>query len=310
MRTARLRALVGAIVGGLILFGSAAPEAHAAFPGKNGRIAFSTDFNRRSQIFTVLPDGTDLRQLTHVPKGHTATLPEWSPDGTKLLFTIDDCQIWVMNADGSDQRQLTHDANGASQEASWSPDGTKIVFARCSSPFGEQRCSIDVMNADGTGATRLLGGNWVSQTPEYSPDGSMIAFASNRGGYVSNIWVMSSDGTGLKRITDPKLQAWAPDWSPDGSHIVFTSDAELPFPQCLGHAIGRNPRAGAHALHRRTRGAFARYSPDGKKIVLVSDLAYPDHCCLDLYVMDADGSNLHTIVTSKPTVFATDWGPA
>jgi Tol biopolymer transport system component len=294
----------------LLLFGSAAPEAHAAFPGKNGRIAFSTDFSRRSQIFTVLPDGTGLRQLTHVPKGHTATLPEWSPDRSRLLFTVDDSQIWVMNADGSHQRQLTHDANGASQEASWSPDGAKIVFARCLSPFGEQRCSIDVMNADGTGVTRLIGGNWVSQTPEYSPNGSRIAFASNRGGYVSNIWVMRTDGTGLKRITDPKLQAWAPDWSPDGTHIVFTSDAELPFPSVFAmRSDGTGLQELTHLADDHV-GAFARYSPDGRKVVLVSDLAYPDHCCLDLYVMDADGSNLHTVDTSKPTVFATDWGPA
>lgn len=307
MRTMRPRAFVGAIVGGLVLFGSGAPGAHAAFPGANGRIAFSTDFKQRSQIFSVLPDGTGLRQLTHVGKGHTATLPEWSPDGTKILFTVD-TEIWVMNADGSSQRQLTHDANRVSEEASWSPDGNKIVFDRCSFPFGQRRCSIDVMNADGTGVTKLVGGDWISQTPQYSPDGESIAFASNRGGYVSNVWVMGSDGTNPKRLTDPKLQAWGPDWSPDGSHIVFTSDSELPFPSVfVMHSDGTDVQELTH-LSGGHQAAFARFSPDGKKIVLVSDLAQSENW--DLYVMNADGSALHAIVTTQPRMFATDWGPA
>ena len=305
----RLIALV--TVSGMILLGLVAVggPATAAFPGTNGRIAFSTDFSRRPQIYTARPDGTGIRQLTHVSKGHAASSPEWSPDGTKIVFTIDN-QIWVMDADGSNQRQLTHGASIQSQEPSWSVDGTRIVFSRCSFPFGEERCAIDVMNADGTGVTKLLGGNWINQNPEYSPDGHTIAFASNRGGYVSNVWVMATNGTGLKRLTKPRLQAWAPDWAPDGSHIVFSSDAELPFPNVWvmrpdGSGLKEITHfPGGHA------GGFASYSPDGKQIVLISDLAHPDLCCTDLYVMHADGSNLHAIVTSVPGIFASDWGPA
>jgi Tol biopolymer transport system component len=243
-----------------------------------------------------------------VSKGHAASSPEWSPDGTKILFTID-TQIWVMNSDGSDQRQLTHDAAIQSQQPSWSPDGTRIVFSRCSFPFGEQRCSIDVMAADGTGLTKVLGGQWINGNPEYSPDGREIAFASNRGGYVSNVWVMNAHGGALKRLTRPRLQAFAPDWSPDGSHIVFTSDAELPFSSVW---VMRPDGSGVKEITHFSgghQGIFARYSPDGKKVVLVSDLAYPDLCCFDLYVMNPDGSNLRTIVTTQPGVFATDWGP-
>ena len=291
---------------GLVTVGG---PATAAFPGSNGRIAFSTDFSSRPQIFTVRPGGTDLRQLTHVAKGHAASSPEWSPDGTKILFTIDN-QIWVMNADGSKQRQLTQGAGIQSQAPSWSPDAARIVFSRCSSPFGEQRCAIDVMNADGTGLTKILGGQWVNSNPEFSPDGAEIAFGSNRGGYVSNVWVMKAGGGALKRLTNPTLQAWAPDWSPDGSHIIFTSDAALPFPSVW---VMRSDGSGLKELthfHAGHVGAYARYSPDGKRIVLVSDLAYPDHCCLDLYVMNADGSNLHTVVTTRPNMFATDWGSA
>jgi Tol biopolymer transport system component len=286
-----------------------ATQANAAFPGANGRIAFSTDFSQPSQIYTSRPNGTDVRQLTHYVRGHGASNPDISPDGEQIVFTHHN-QIWVMDADGSNPLQLTLDPDRVSQTPSWSPDGTSIVFSRCSFPFGAQRCSIDVMNADGSGVTKLIGGDWRSQSPEYSPDGQTIAFASNRGGYVSNIWVIGSDGSDLDRLTEPKLQAWAPDWSPDGSRILFTSDSDLPFPSVFVMSSGGTD------LHELTHftddysGGFARYSPDGRKIVLVSDLAHSDHCCTDLYVMNANGSNLHAILTSQPAVFATDWGPA
>jgi Tol biopolymer transport system component len=284
-------------------------QADAAFPGKKGLIAFSTDFSTRPQIFSVAPDGSGLRQLTHVAKGHAATSPQWSPDGTQIVFTIDN-DIWVMNADGGHRRRLTNDPERLSQQPSWSPDGTAILYSRCSSPFGFQRCSINVMNADGTGRTKLLGGDWVNLNPEFSPDGTRIAYSSNRGGYVSNIWVMNSDGSDPKRLTKPLLQAWAPDWSPDGSHILFSSDSDLPFPSVWVMRSDGTEREELTHFPDDHVGLVARYSPDGSKIVLISDLAYPDHCCLDLYVVNADGSHLHSIVTSQPAMFATDWGTA
>jgi Tol biopolymer transport system component len=301
----RTLGLISVLTGGLVT-GASAPV-QAAFPGANGRIVFSTDFTRPSQIYSAKPNGADVRQLTQFDTGHGAAFPNVSPDGALILFNHLD-QIWVMNADGSDQHALTHGAEAENLQPSWAPDGTKVIFARCTSPFGARRCSIDVMNADGSGITKLLGGDWVNQFPEYSPDGETIAFVSNRGGYVSNIWVMDSEGQGLKRLTPPVLQAWAPDWSPDGTHIVFTSDLELPFSSVW---VMRSDGTDLKELTHPTGGhqAFmARYSPDGTKIALVSDLASLEHW--ELYVMRADGSHMHAIVTNQPTMFFIDWGPA
>src|SRR2546425_1417579 len=88
------------------------PSARATFPGANGRIAFSTDFSNPSQIYTMRPDGTGLRRLTHVSAGHAATNPAWSPSGTRIAFSVATLDpqnpenilnswIWVMNADGT-----------------------------------------------------------------------------------------------------------------------------------------------------------------------------------------------------------------
>ena len=90
---------------------------------------------------------------------------DWSPDGTHILFGTN-CdrprsQIWVMNADGSGPHPLTHmPPRGDAPMASYSPDGRKIAFSHCAAPFGfTEFCDLDVMNADGSGLTKLLGGN-------------------------------------------------------------------------------------------------------------------------------------------------------
>jgi TolB protein len=293
------------------LIGIAAP-ARAAFPGANGRIVFDTAFSHRPQIYTIRPGGTGLRQLTHVAKGHSASSPEFSPNGTRIVFTIDS-QIWVMNADGSAQHQLTHQARFVNQQPSWSPDGRKIVFSHCALLFGmPEFCDLDVMNADGSGLKKLLGGNWINQVPEYSPDGHKIAFASNRGGYTSAVWAMNANGGGVKRLTDPNLEAGNPDWSPDGTRILFGTNCCRARSQIwVMNADGSSPHPLTHMPPRGDAPA-ASYSPDGRKIVLLTNLnqlAHPTLCCWDLYVMNPDGSNLHLITTQDAGVTSPDWGP-
>ena len=82
--------LLGPVVG---LVGIAGP-AQAAFPGANGGIVFDTAFSHRPHIFTIRPDGTSLRQLTHVPKGNAAGSPQdaslaSAPVGTGPAFAAE-----------------------------------------------------------------------------------------------------------------------------------------------------------------------------------------------------------------------------
>jgi Tol biopolymer transport system component len=302
-------AVAGLAVVGLVGIGG---PAQAAFPGSNGRIVFDTAFSHRPQIFTIRADGTGLRQLTHVAKGHSAGSPEVSPDGARIVFTVDG-QIWAMKADGSAQQQLTGQAGFVNQQPSWSPDGRKIVFSRCAVLSGFTLfCDLDVMNADGSGIRKLLGGNWINQVPEYSPDGHKIAFASDRGGYTSAVWVMNANGGAVKRLTDPNLEAGNPDWSPDGTHILFGTNCCRPRSQIwVMNADGSSPHPLTHMPPRGDAPA-ASYSPDGHKIVLLTNLnqlAHPTLCCWDLYVMNADGSHLHLITTQDAGVTSPDWGP-
>ena len=77
----------------------------------NGRIAFSQwdllpggNLSGHSNVYTINPNGAGRRQLTHVGKNQAAGAPDWSPDGTKIVYESNqtgDYRIWVMNADGS-----------------------------------------------------------------------------------------------------------------------------------------------------------------------------------------------------------------
>src|SRR5437868_254499 len=96
----------------------------AAGPGvaraSNGQIAFSTGFvlpygdrDVGSQVFVVNPNGTGLKQLTHVAGGHDAADPAWSPDGRRIAFQSNptgEYDLWVMNRDGSGQHRILRDA--------------------------------------------------------------------------------------------------------------------------------------------------------------------------------------------------------
>src|SRR6266498_1193755 len=85
-----------------------ATPARATFPGTNGRIAFGSDRSGGDHnIFSMNPDGSDVRQLTFFTADEGAALRQaWSPDGTKLVFERRPAdgssrQIYIMNADGS-----------------------------------------------------------------------------------------------------------------------------------------------------------------------------------------------------------------
>jgi Tol biopolymer transport system component len=81
---------------------------------------------------------------------------------------------------------------------------------------------IYVMNADGSGQTRLTNNSFDDLDPAWSPDGRQLAFISEQDGTDGDVWVMNSDGSGARQLTFNNLGEFSVDWSPDGRQIVFS----------------------------------------------------------------------------------------
>src|SRR6185369_12978628 len=108
----------------------------ATYPAPTGLIAFSADAGSGAQIWTIRPNGRDLRQVTHIDGD--AIAPDWSPDGRLIVFESgrhladdsDAVAVEVMHADGSGATNLTPNLVCCSGDPSFTPDGQHIVYWR------------------------------------------------------------------------------------------------------------------------------------------------------------------------------------
>ena len=129
------RVLSGLVVSALVLLSAQAPVAEAAparRPAKlGGLIVFGADQTSSSQLYTVRPDGSQLRQITHLTDGD-AVSPDWSPDGRRIVFelgTPDTGKIAIVNADGTGLSVLPL-AGTILGQPSFTADGQGVVFER------------------------------------------------------------------------------------------------------------------------------------------------------------------------------------
>lgn len=136
--------------------------------------------------------------------------PFFSPDGSMIAFTSDG-NINLMNTDGSDARVVAEEDSAFG--ATFSPDGSRVLYT----------VAGYILEAPVTGgpSTVLLRDQHWNADPAFSPDGSTIAFSSNRGGNNgSEIYSMPAGGGEIVPLTG--TYAVHPEFTPDGSRIVYT----------------------------------------------------------------------------------------
>jgi Tol biopolymer transport system component len=308
-----LTAMAAVALGASVMAG----PVQATYPGSNGRISFGSDrFGDTHNIFTMNPNGSDVRRLTSLTFDEGAALSQsWSPDGSKLVyerrpadFSFRD--IGEMNADGSDQHILFSDAGFQDFDPKFSPDASRVIFQRCRSDF--EACAIYSVRADGRGLTAIthfdVKHNVIDEHPEYSPDGKKIVFDSfNRGGIQAAVYLMDAHGTSLRRVTPTAIEATYADWSPDGSAIVMNAPCCTPE-----HIAIWKIHPDGSGLEQLTFPGADEYdfnpvfSPGGDKIAF--EPSSGTLATSGIATMNADGSGVTTIQAAD--AFEPSWGPA
>jgi TolB protein len=182
-----------------------------------------------------------------------------------------------------------------------------------------QDFDIYVENAAGTALVDLSDNDVMDQDPELSPNGREIAFASDRDADRSvgvlerafEVYVMNEDGSDVRRLTNNPAWDGAPAWSPNGRTIVWQSCRQ--GGKCSIRVMNADGSGKRDLTDNDHWNGNPIWSPDGRRIVFFSDRERDQGLPvlergLDLYVMNADGSDVRRLTTSGINV-APDWSP-
>ncbi|WP_456426330.1 TolB family protein, partial [Rhodocaloribacter sp.] len=266
------------------------------------------DDERETSLWMIPAAGGEALRMT--AEGYSASRPRWSPDGRYLSFTASKgekakTQVWAFDRRGGDARPLTSVKQGVSSYE-WSPDGTRLLLSiRDPKPDDEDEPEPWVIDrlqfkrdyvgylddrhthlylatpGDST-LTQITSGPYDESQPVWSPDGTRIAFVSNRtdnpdGNDNTDLWIVAAGNTDrgqtlLQVTTNPGADT-SPAWSPDGRMLAYVTVTE---PEKIWYAtehLAVVPATGGEARVLTTKldrnVSAPRFAADGRSIFFV-----------------------------------------
>ena len=304
--------------------------------------------SRGTRIWMVATTGGEPLPMT--AKGSSAWSPRWTPDGKKLSFVAyseesESSQVHTLDLRGGERVQLTN-VSGGVEGYEWSPDGNRLaLIIRDQDPdtdagpgpwvidrlkfkadyvgyLNRLRGHLFVFDIETGGATQITSGDYEDYSPTWSPDGSKIAFVSNRTvepdiSSNSDIWLVDPgtpyDKQEPVRVTTNPGSDRSPIWHPDGERIgyimAYTDRADVPDSYLQSKVaiirVGDDEPVllTTQALDRKAYGPV--FSPDGSHIYVKLE----DDGQVQLASVSVDDGTLNRLITGQVQAGATAVAP-
>jgi TolB protein len=189
----------------------------SSYHGINGAPAFSPDGGRLA--ITLSKDGSpDVyvlnlanRGLTRLTNGMSIdTEPSWSPDGNNIVFTSDQGgkpQLYVVSSSGGKANRITFHGD-YNARGRFSADGRSLAMVTGSG--GDYRIAVMDMASK---TVNVLTSGRLDESPSFSPNGTMVLYAANRGGK-STLSMASTDGAMQQKLAFESGEVREPAWAP------------------------------------------------------------------------------------------------
>jgi dipeptidyl aminopeptidase/acylaminoacyl peptidase len=235
------------------------------------------DEEGKAQVWILNREGGEAQQLTDTPQEVKNFV--WSPEGDRLALVLQDA-----SPDEIEAAKQKGDSKAKPKPRPWVID--RLHFKEDEAGYlNRRRTHVYVFAMADKKVTQITSGDYDDEGPAWSPDGTKIAFSSNRTkpdpdmNFNIDIWVVDAGnadrGKNLVQVTTNEGPEGSPQWSPDGKWIAYTSQLEPKLFDYSTFQIGISPAGGGEAriLTRKLdrNSTLPRFSADGKWIYFIAD---------------------------------------